>query len=88
MKAVGNYLIIKEENAKGPIKTEGGILMAKEDQEQIRYIKADVISVGNPEFGIKEGDKIYFDKFAGHYLDQKGKEELKVIKIPDVVVVL
>ena len=46
MKAVGNNLIIQkvEENR---TKSEGGLLLNKNDRVDIRYIEAKIISVGD-----------------------------------------
>lgn len=88
MKAIGNFLIIKELRAKEPAKTKGGLLIVREDQENIRYIQGVVVSVGNSQFGIKEGDHIYYDKFAGNGLDRSEDNDLKVIKVTDIVAVI
>ena len=55
MKAVGNNLIIQkvEENI---TKSEGGLLLNKNDRADIRYIEAKVISVGEEINGLKEND--------------------------------
>ncbi len=86
MKAVGRNLIIKKEKV-GTAKTKGGLLLAEKQRDDIRYILADVISVGDEATGIKTNDKIYYDKHAGHGIEFE-KEKYQVIKIQDVVVVL
>jgi co-chaperonin GroES (HSP10) len=86
MKAIGRNLIIKKEKV-GTAKTKGGLLLAEKQREDIRYILADVISVGDEATGIKINDKIYYDKHAGHGIEFE-KEKYQVIKIQDVVVVL
>ncbi len=86
MKAIGRNLIIKKEKV-GTAKTKGGLLLAEKQREDIRYILADVISVGDEATGIKTNDKIYYDKHAGHGIEFE-KEKYQVIKIQDVVVVL
>ena len=86
MKAIGRNLII-EKVKKGTTETKGGLLLAENQREDIRYILADVISVGNDTAGIKEGDKIYYDRHAGHKIDIK-KDVYHIIKLQDVVVVL
>ena len=45
MKAVGLYLIVEKEK-QGAQKTEGGLLIAENAREDIRYAKASVISAG------------------------------------------
>ncbi|MCP4991776.1 MAG: co-chaperone GroES [Colwellia sp.] len=86
MKAIGRNLIIKKEKV-GTAKTKGGLLLAEKQRDDIRYILADVISVGDEATGIKTNDKIYYDKHAGHGIEFE-KEKYQVIKIQDVVVVL
>jgi|TARA_A100001391_G_scaffold176633_1_gene139992 co-chaperonin GroES (HSP10) len=86
MKAVGRNLIIKKEKV-GTAKTKGGLLLAEKQREDIRYILADVKSVGDEVAGVKPKDKIYYDKHAGHGIEFEG-EKYQVIKIQDVVVVL
>jgi len=86
MKAVGKYLIIKkvEENI---TKSEGGLLLSKNDRSDIRYIEAQVISIGNEVEGVKEKDIIFYDRHAGHIIELD-KITYQVIKLQDVVVVL
>jgi len=86
MKAVGRYLIIKkvEENI---TKSEGGSLLSKNDRSDIRYIEAQVISIGNEVEGVKEKDIIFYDRHAGHIIELD-KITYQVIKLQDVVVVL
>jgi len=86
MKAIGSNLIIQKVK-EGTTTTKGGLLLAENQRDDIRYILADVISVGNDTAGIKEGDKIYYDRHAGHKIDIK-KNVYHIIKLQDVVVVL
>tara|TARA_R100001015_G_C4631108_1_gene193363 strand:- start:1558 stop:1818 length:261 start_codon:yes stop_codon:yes gene_type:complete len=86
MKAIGRNLIIKKEKI-GAAKTKGGLLLAEKQRDDIRYVLADVVNVGDEVAGIKENDKIYYDKHAGHGIEYKG-EKYHVIKVQDVVVVL
>ena len=86
MKAVGKNLIIQkvEENI---TKSEGGLLLNKNDRADIRYIEAKVISVGEEINGLKENDSIFYDRHAGHSIEIN-KNIYQVIKAQDVVVVL
>jgi co-chaperonin GroES (HSP10) len=61
--------------------------LAEKQRDDIRYITADVVSVGDEVTGIKQGDKIYYDKHAGHGIEFKDNKYI-VIKLQDVVVVL
>ena len=86
MKAIGRNLIIQK-TKEGTTKTKGGLLLAENQREDIRYVEATIVSVGNDIVGIKEKDKIFFDRHAGHKIEIK-KEIYHVIKAQDVVVVL
>ena len=86
MKAIGKYIVIdpiKEVDAK----TKGGLILAESQREDIRYRRAKVIKPGTDVKALKKGDEIYYDKSAGFKIEIK-KEEYKVIKEFDVVVVL
>ena len=83
MKAVNNYIIIttiKEEQ-----KTEGGFIM-QDDKAEFRYLKGEVVSVGEKTEAIKCCDIIYYDRHAGHDIMFNGKS-YTVIKQQDVVIV-
>ena len=84
MKAVNHYLII-ELIKEGPKKV-GGLILTDEVNEDNRYIKAKVISIGNLVEGIKQDDIIYYDKHAGHGIQHKDKF-YGVIKQMDVVLI-
>ena len=84
MKAVNHYLII-EPIKEGPKKV-GGLILTDEVNEDNRYIKAKVISIGHNVEGIKENDIIYYDKHAGHGIQHKDKF-YHVIKQMDVVLI-
>ena len=86
MKAIGRNLIIKSEKL-GSKTTKGGLILAEKDREDIRYVVATVVSIGEEVLGVKENDKIYYDKHAGHSIDFENTI-YKVIKAQDVVVVL
>ena len=84
MKAVNHYLII-EPIKEGPKKV-AGLILTEELNEDNRYVKAKVISIGNLVEGIKEDDIIYYDKHAGHGIQHKDKF-YGVIKQMDVVLI-
>lgn len=86
MKAVGKNLIINIVK-EGTTKTKGGLLLAESQREDIRYTEADILSAGEQVEGLKEGDKIFFDRHAGHKIEID-KKTYHVIKAQDVVVVL
>ena len=84
MKAVNHYLII-ERIRDEPTKV-GGLILTDQTDEDNRYLKAKVISIGNNVEGIKEDDIIHYDKHAGHGIQHKDKF-YGVIKQMDVVLI-
>ena len=86
MKAVGNNIIITPEKVKTD-KTKGGLLIIEKDREDIRYRKAQVVSVSDDITTIKKDDTIFYDRHAGHGIEFE-KEKFIVIKLQDVVGVL
>ena len=84
MKAVNNYIIV-EKIKQGP-KTVAGLIMTEDIDEDNRYIKATVISVGNLVEGINEKDIVYYDKHAGHSIQHKDIL-YQVIRSGDVVLI-
>jgi co-chaperonin GroES (HSP10) len=86
MKAVGKYIVID------PIKevdttTKGGLILAEKQREDIRYRRAKVVEPGSDVSLLKKGDEIYYDKSSGFKIEIN-KEEYKVIKEFDVVIIL
>jgi len=86
MKAIGRNLIIQK-TKEGTTKTKGGLLLAENQREDIRYVEATIVSVGDEIVGINKDDKIFFDRHAGHKIEIN-KQTFHVIKAQDVVVVL
>ena len=84
MKAV-NYYIIIELIKEGPKKV-GGLVLTEQIDEDNRYAKAKVISIGNLVEGICINDIIHYDKHAGHEIEYKDKLYY-VIKQMDVVLI-
>jgi co-chaperonin GroES (HSP10) len=84
MQAINDYVIvdiIKEE----PKKISGLILTDKTDEDN-RYKKANIISVGNMVEIVTKGDTIYYDKHAGHEIGYND-ELYRVIRARDIVLV-
>ena len=71
MKAVNNYIVI--EFIKQDHKKVGGLVLTDDVNEDNRYLKAKVMSVGNLVEGIKENDVVYYDKHAGHGIQHNDK---------------
>jgi len=84
MKAVNHYLVI--ERIKDEPTKIGGLILTEEIDEDNRYLKAKVISIGNLVEGIHAGDIIHYDKHAGHGIQHKDKF-YHVIKQMDVVLI-
>ena len=84
MKAINNYIIV--EIIKNEPKKVAGLIMTEELDDDNRYIKANVISVGNLVEGIKENDIVYYDKHAGHGVQYKDIL-YQVIRSGDVVLI-
>ena len=84
MKAVNHYLVI--ERIKDEPTKVGGLILTDQTDEDNRYLKAKVISIGNNVEGIEEGDVVYYDKHAGHGIQHKDKF-YGVIKQQDVVLI-
>ena len=84
MKAVNKYLITDRIKT-DPVK-KNGLILTDKHQDEIRYRKAQVRSVGTNVEGISNNDFIYYDRHAGYGIEHEG-ELLYVIKEQDVVVV-
>ena len=86
MKAIGKYIVIH------PIKevdttTNGGLILAEKQREDVRYRRAKVVEPGSDVSVLKKDDEVYYDKSAGFNIELN-KEEYKVIKEHDVVIIL
>jgi chaperonin GroES len=84
MQAINDYVVVN------PIKEEpkniGGFIVTESTTKDIRYLKGEIVSVGNLTQGINEGNIIYYDKHAGHSFNFDGNWYL-VIRQRDVVLV-
>ena len=86
MKAIGKNIVIipiKENDTK----TSGGLILAEAHREDIRYRRGNVITVGTDVVGVENGDEVYYDRHAGFGIELE-KEQFKVIKEQDIVIVL
>jgi len=84
MRAINQYVIV--EIIKEEPKKVGGLILTEKLDEDNRYIKATVISVGNLVEEIKEKDVVYYDKHAGHGVQHKDIL-YQVIRAGDVVLI-
>tara|TARA_R100000900_G_scaffold121722_1_gene96265 strand:- start:506 stop:760 length:255 start_codon:yes stop_codon:yes gene_type:complete len=83
MKAHNHYVII--DKIKETKKTSG-LILTESHNEDVRYFKGKVISVGNLVEVIKEGDVVYYDRHAGHGIEFNEKFYF-VIRASDIVLV-
>jgi co-chaperonin GroES (HSP10) len=84
LKAI-NYFIIIDKIKEAPKKV-GGLEITEKNNNDVRYLKARVISVGDKVEHIRDGDIIRYDKHAGHGIEWNEKL-YQVITIGDVVIV-
>ena len=71
MKAINYYLVI--EKIKEEPKNVGGFIITDKQSNDIRYLKAKIISLGNDVEGVKKEDIIFYDKHAGHKIQNNKK---------------
>ena len=64
MQAINYYIII--DKIKEAPKKVGGLELTESQNKDVRYLKGEVISVGEQVDVIKPGDIIRYDKHAGH----------------------
>ena len=83
MKAHNHYVII--DRIKETKKTSG-LIVTESHNEDVRYFKGKVISVGNLVEVIKEDDVVYYDRHAGHGIEFNEKFYF-VIRASDIVLV-
>ena len=83
MKAFNHYVVV--DKIKETKKTSG-LILTENLNEDVRYLKGKVVSVGNVVEIIKEGDTVYYDKHAGHGIEFNDKFYF-VIKASDIVLV-
>jgi len=86
MKAVGKFIVINPVK-ETDVTTKGGLILAEKQREDVRYRRAKVIEPGSDVSVLKKGDEIYYDKSSGFNIEIN-KEEYKVIKEFDVVIIL
>ena len=86
MKAVGKFIVI-DPVKETDVTTKGGLILAEKQREDVRYRRAKVIEPGSDVSVLKKGDEVYYDKSAGFSIEIN-KEEYKVIKEFDVVIIL
>ena len=84
MKAINYFIVIRK--IKEAPKKVGGLELTEDQNKDVRYLKAEVVSVGDKIEGIKTGDVIRYDKHAGHGIEWND-ELYHVISLGDIVIV-
>ena len=80
-----NYFIVISKIKEAPKKV-GGLELTEDQNKDVRYLKAEVVSVGDKVQGIEPGNIIRYDKHAGHGIEWQN-ELYHVINLGDVVIV-
>lgn len=65
MKALGKYILITPEKVEEQV-SASGLLMTAADADSFRYHEATVNLIGSDVEHVKIGDRIAYDKSAGH----------------------
>ncbi len=86
MKPLNDYVIIRqtEDHIK---RSESGLELSLVHRDDIRYLEAEIISKSPLLEGLEDGDKILYDKSAGHKIEIENNE-YKVIRLRDIVMIL
>jgi len=84
MQAINHYVII--DKIKEAPKKVGGLELTESQNNDVRYLKGKVISVGDQVPVVKKDDIVRYDKHAGHGI-QYQDTLYYVIKAGDIVIV-
>lgn len=84
MQAINHYIVIRKIK-ETPAKV-GGLELTEDANQDVRYLKAEIISVGDKVPMLKPGDRIRYDRHAGHGIEWDD-ELFHVINLGDVVIV-
>ena len=84
MKAINHYVVI--EKIKEAPKKVGGLELTEDQNKDIRYLKAKIISAGPMADMLKKDDIVRYDKHAGHGIEWKDNLYY-VLKLGDIVLV-
>lgn len=85
MRALGSFIVIKPEKVEEQV-SASGLLMTAADSNSFKYHEAIVLLVGDSK-DVKVGDKIAFDKNAGHPYKLDG-EMVRIIQERDCALIL
>lgn len=84
MQAINYFIVIRK--IKEAPKKVGGLELTEDQNKDVRYLKAEVVSVGDKVVGISKGNVIRYDKHAGHGIEWNDSL-YHVITLGDVVIV-
>jgi len=84
MQAINYYILIRK--IKEAPKKVGGLELTEQQNEDVRYLKAEIISVGDKVTMLEPGNIIRYDRHAGHGIEWND-ELYYVISLGDVVIV-
>jgi len=88
MKAIGMYVLIKPNEGKMRKSSSGLEITASKND---RFVEGKVVSIPedvSDHSGVKNGDKILYDKHSGHDVKSATGDNLKVIEIRNIAIVL
>mgnify|MGYP001221785928 FL=1 len=84
MQAINHYIVIRKIK-EAPVKV-GGLELTEDQNKDVRYLKAEIVSVGDKVAMLKPGNIIRYDKHAGHGIEWN-EDLFHVINLGDVVIV-
>ena len=84
MQAINHYIVIRK--IKEASVKVGGLEFTEDQNKDVRYLKAEIVSVGDKVTMLAPGNTIRYDRHAGHGIEW-GDELYHVINLGDVVIV-
>ena len=84
MQAINPYIVIRKIK-EAPVKV-GGLELTEDQNKDVRYLKAEIVSVGDKVTMLEPGNIIRYDKHAGHGIEWND-DLFHVINLGDVVIV-
>ena len=84
MQAINHYIVIRKIK-EAPVKV-GGLEFTEDQNKDVRYLKAEIVSVGDKVTMLEPGNINRYDKHAGHGIEWN-EDLFHVINLGDVVIV-
>lgn len=93
MKQALNFHIVVRQIKKRNHTLAGGLELTQDLDKELRYLEAEVVSVGSrvikemidEPITIEKGDTVWYDRHAGHEIRWTDDEPLKILKLGDLV---